>query len=57
MVIDRLDEPVPSRAGMCKIARRTLVQVLLLGTIGMHVMRQCLMVDLVIMAAFVVGCW
>jgi hypothetical protein len=56
MVIDRFDEPVPSRAGMCNIARRTPLQVLLLGTIGMQVMRQCLRVDLVIMVAFLVGC-
>jgi hypothetical protein len=54
MVIDRLDEPVPTRAGMCKIARPTPLQVLLLGT--MHVMRQCLRVDLVIMVALAVGC-
>ena len=32
------------------------LQVLLLGTIGMQVMRQCLRVDLVIMVALVVGC-
>jgi hypothetical protein len=56
MVIDRLDEPVPTRAGMCKIARPTPLQVLLLGTIGMHVLRQCLRVDLVIMVALAVGC-
>jgi hypothetical protein len=54
--MERLDEPFPSRGGyrldcvICLDGRA--LQVLLLGTIGMQVMRQCLSVDFVIIVAF-----
>jgi hypothetical protein len=50
--MERLDEPFPSRGGYCVICLDgRALQVLLLGTIGMQVMRQCLSVDFVIIVA------